>query len=166
MRPRCAVAAVLLALTTLTGCHAGAGPPPRRDAETVKASTGSASPTSETPSPMLTPTAPASSALGAGQRIWAAFSERGLPYAAWWAQLKPFLSTAARAEYVYDDPRNLPVMQLTGHVSVAPRPPARPGYTAAIIVPTSKGTFRLDLERRTRSAPWVLYGMVFPSTVQ
>ena len=54
----------------------------------------------------------------------------------------------------------------TGTITVAAKPPARPGYTAEVVVPTSKGTFRLDLERSTKTSPWLLYGMQFPPGVQ
>jgi hypothetical protein len=111
-------------------------------------------------------TAPASTALGAGQRVWAAFSASDQAYGAWWAQLKPLLSDAARAVYVYDDPHNIPAMTLTAPMRVAARAPAEPRYTAEVIVATSKGTFALDLERHTLRSPWLLYAIKFPSTVR
>lgn len=127
--------------------------------------------TSTTPSPSPTPpapviTAPATTALGAGERIWAAFSASTLAYDAWWAQLKPMLSEAARAVYVYDDPGNLPSMTLAGTIRVAAKAPAEPRYTVEVLVPTSKGTFALDLERATLASPWLLYAIKFPPGVQ
>ena len=115
---------------------------------------------------MLTPTAPAGTPLGAGERVWAAFSERGLPYAAWWTKLKPLLSDSAQAVYVYDDPRNIPVMKLTAPLSLAAKAPDQPRYTAEVVVPTSKGEFRLDLERHTVGSPWLLYAIKFPPGVR
>jgi hypothetical protein len=114
---------------------------------------------------MPPPTAPAGTPLGAGQRVWAAFAHRGLPYDTWWAQLRPLLSDAARAVYVYDDPRNLPAMSLTGKIRVAAKAPAEPKYTAEVIVPTDKGAFALDLERHTLRSRWLLYALEFPRAV-
>ena len=113
----------------------------------------------------VAPTAPASTPLGAGERAWAAFSHRGLAYSAWWAQLKPLLSEAAQAVYVYDDPRNIPEMTITDKIHLAAKAPAEPRFTAEVIVPTSKGTFRLDLERHTIRSPWLLYAIKFPPAV-
>ena len=104
--------------------------------------------------------------MGAGERAWAAFSERGLSYDAWWKQLRPMLSDAARAVYVYDDPRNLPTMKVTEKISLAAKAPNEPKYTAEVVVPTSKGVFRLDLERHKVGSPWLLYAIKFPRTVQ
>jgi hypothetical protein len=115
---------------------------------------------------MLTPSAPARTPLGTGQRVWAAFSERGLSSADWWSHLAPLLSDSARAVYRYDDPRNIPPMRLTGAVRLAPKPPGQPRYTAEVLVPTSKGLFRLDLERHTLTSRWLLYAITFPPGVQ
>ena len=115
---------------------------------------------------MLKPTAPAGTPLGAGQRVWAAFSERGLAYDAWWAQLEPLLSDSAQAVYVYDDPRNLPAMKLTGQIRLAAKAPGQAKYTAEVVVPTDKGDFALDLERHTLGSKWLLYAITFPPTVQ
>lgn len=115
---------------------------------------------------MVTPTASASTPLGAGERVWAAFSHRGLPYRAWWAQLSPLLSEAARAEYVYDDPANIPAMRLTSRIRLAPRSPGEARYTAAVLVPTSLGLFRLDLERHTTKSGWLLFAIKFPPAVR
>lgn len=117
------------------------------------------------PTKMLTPTADPKTPLGAGERVWSAFSERGLPHAAWWAQLKPLLSPAAAAVYVYDDPRNLPVMKLTGPAAVAAKAPDQPKFTVEVVIPTDKGVFRLDLERHTLKSPWLLYAIKFPPGV-
>jgi len=110
--------------------------------------------------------APASTPLGAGERAWAAFSDRGLSRDAWWKQLEPLLSDSARAVYVYDDPRNLPSMTLTGKPRLAPKPPDRPHYTAEVVVPTSEGVFALDLERHSLKSRWLLYAINFPPGVQ
>jgi hypothetical protein len=128
--------------------------------------TSKPSPAADSPTPMVTPTAPASTPLGAGERAWAAFSERGLAYDAWWAQLKPLLSDSAQAVYVSDDPRNIPEMKLTDKIRLSPKPPAEPHYTAEVVVSTSKGVFGLDLERHTLTSPWLLYAIKFPPTVQ
>jgi hypothetical protein len=109
--------------------------------------------------------APAGTPLGAGERVWVAFADRTLSQAAWWAQLKPLLSDSARAVYVYDDPRNIPPMTLTGKPRLAPKPPAQPRFTAEVVVPTSKGVFALDLERHTLKSKWLLYAIKFPRTV-
>ncbi len=161
MRARVGAATAALALALLTGCQ-GSGDSPAAHPVTGASSTTTAS----SPAPMLTPTAPASSSLGAGQRVWAAFSERGLSHAEWWGQLKGLLSRAAQAAYFYDDPRNLPAMQLTGKLHVAARPPTQPRYTTEVLVPTSKGVFGLDLERHTLRSRWLLYAIKFPHTVQ
>lgn len=164
MSRRIVVAVVLLAATA-SGCASHGAAKAGSPASASTGSSGSPSP-SPSASPTLTPTAPASTALGAGQRVWAAFSERGLSHADWWAQLRPRLSSAARAVYVYDDPRNIPVMSLTGRLHVAAKPPAAPHFTSEVVVPTSKGVFRLDLERHTRHSAWLLYAVKFPRSVQ
>ncbi len=156
-----AVAVVLAALGALAGCttkpsSASAEHPPTSEAAAASSS----------PSPTLTATAPASTPLGAGERVWAAFSNRGLTYEAWWAQLKPLLSEAARAVYVYDDPSRIPPMRITGRIHVAAKPPAEARYTAEVVVPTNKGAFGLDLERHKIGSPWLLYAIKFPPAVR
>jgi hypothetical protein len=115
---------------------------------------------------MLTSMAAAGTPLGAGERAWAAFSDRGVSQSAWWSHLKPLLSESARAVYVYDDPRNLPTMTLTGKVHLAAKPPDRPHYTAEVLVPTDKGVFALDLERHSLKSKWLLYAINFPKGIQ
>lgn len=162
MRTRAAgVAIVLTTLGILAGCATAAKSDPAKHASASKTTVATAS-----PSAVPAPTAPASTPLGAGERAWAAFSHRGLPYPAWWAHLKPLLSEAAQAVYVYDDPRNIPEMTITRKIHLAAKAPAEPKFTAEVIVPTSKGTFRLDLERHTIKAPWLLYAIKFPPTVR
>lgn len=89
-----------------------------------------------------------------------------MSYDSWWKQLKPLLSDAARAVYVYDDPRNIPSMRVTEKIHLAAKAPAEPKYTAEVVVPTSKGVFGLDLERHKVGSPWLLYAIRFPPTVQ
>jgi hypothetical protein len=157
-----AVGLCLAALATTSAC--GGSDHPAAHASTSP-SAGASSSASPSPSPMLTPTAPASTALGAGERVWAAFSERGLSQSAWWAQLKPLLSDSAQATYVYDDPANLPAMSLTGDLHVAAKAPDQARFTAEVVVPTSKGVFALDLERHTIGGRWLLYAINFPPGV-
>jgi hypothetical protein len=159
------VAMVLVVLGATGGCASAAGNTAAKHAYT-RHTTAAADSTSASPAPMVTPTAPAGTPLRAGERVWAAFSERGLTYDAWWAQLKPLLSASARAVYVYDDPRKIPPMKLTGKIRLAPEPPQQAGYTARVVVPTSKGVFDLDLERHTLKSPWLLYAIKFPPGVQ
>jgi len=154
------VAVVLTTLGVLTGCTSAASSDPAKHASASKTPAASGSPLA-----MPAPTAPASTPLGAGERAWAAFSHRGLSYSAWWAQLKPLLSEAAQAVYVYDDPRNIPEMRITDKIHLAAKAPAEPRFTAEVIVPTSKGAFRLDLERHTIKSPWLLYAIKFPPAV-
>lgn len=169
MSRRVLASAVLVALSAAcAGCTGSAGAP------TTHASSSNpvkASPAGETSSPSpgsgpTAPTAPASTPLGAGERVWAAFSQRGLSHDAWWARLRPLLSDSARAVYVYDDPRKIPPMTITGKVHTAAKAPAEPRYTSEVVVPTSKGTFRLDLERHTLRSRWLLYAIKFPAGVQ
>jgi ABC-type transport system substrate-binding protein len=161
MNTRATTAAVILALLgAVAGCsHSPSASPSAHGSSDP-------SPAAAAPSPMLTPTAPADTPLGAGQRVWAAFSERGLSYDAWWAQLEPLLSDSARAVYVYDDPRNLPAMKLTDKLRLAAKAPAQARYTAEVVVPTDKGDFALDLERHTLGSTWLLYAIKFPPSVQ
>jgi hypothetical protein len=162
MNRRAAAAVVSIpVLLALAGCAASAS-----DNPTSHAKSAAPSPAASTPSPMLTPTAPASTPLGTGERVWAAFSDRGLAYDAWWAQLRPLLSDSAQAVYVYDDPRNIPSMTVSGKLHLAAKAPAEPRYTAEVVVPTSKGVFALDLERHTLTSKWLLYAIKFPAGVQ
>ena len=167
MSKRAAPAAMLLAiLAALAACTGAPGGASATHTPTSHTSKGDASPAAASPSPLPTSTAPAGTPLGAGERVWAAFSERGLPHDEWWAQLRPLLSGSARAVYVYDDPRNIPSMKITDKLHLAPKAPAEPRYTAEVIVPTSKGDFALDLERHTLKSKWLLYAIKFPSGVQ
>jgi hypothetical protein len=166
MSGRAAPAAVLLAaLIVLAGCSSSA----KGSSHTASAgSTATNDPVAASTSakPMLTPTASARTPLGAGERAWAAFSQRGVSHDAWWSRLRPLLSDSARAVYVYDDPRNIPAMKLTSKLRVAPKAPDRPRFTAEVIVPTDKGVFRLDLERHTLKSRWLLFAIKFPRAVQ
>jgi hypothetical protein len=159
---RPATAATLAVVTMLlTGCGGTPSSAPKHHA-----ASSDPSPAAASASPVLNPTASVSTPLGAGERVWAAFAQRGVAYNAWWARLKPLLSDSAQAVYAYDDPRNIPEMKVTGKVHVSATPPARPGYTAEVVVPTSKGVFGLDLERHTLKSPWLLYAIRFPSGVR
>lgn len=159
---RLTVAAALLALAATSGCAAEHGKTSAGDAAAAHSTKAAGSPS---PTPLLTPTAPAGTPLGAGERVWAAFSERGVAYDAWWTRLKPLLSDSAQAVYVYDDPTKIPAMKLTGRLRVAAKAPDQAGFTAEVIVPTSKGVFALDLERRTLKSKWLLYAIKFPPGV-
>lgn len=156
-----AAAAVPIALGAFAGCTAEPHAGPATHATSSEPPSASSS-----LSARLTATAPASTPLGAGERVWAAFSHRGVSYAAWWAQLKPLLSDAARAVYVYDDPSNIPSMTITGKIHLAAKAPAEARYTAEVLVPTSKGVFGLELERHKIGSPWLLYAITFPPTVR
>jgi hypothetical protein len=159
-KPFAPAAALVVSLAALAGCTADPS-----GAATSHKSSSSPSATS-TPTPTPTPTAPAGTPLGAGERLWTAFSQRGLSYDAWWAGLRPLLSDSARAVYRYDDPRNIPAMTVTGRIHIAAKAPDRPRYTAEVIVPTSKGRFGLDLERHTLKSRWLLYAIKFPPGVE
>jgi hypothetical protein len=162
MSTRSAWAATVLTVAVLTaGCGGSSGGDPK-----AHSATATPSPAASSPKAMLTPTAPARTPLGTGQRVWAAFSQRGLSYDRWWARLEPLLSDSARAVYQYDDPRNIPSMKLTGTIRMAAKPPGQARYTAEVLVPTSKGLFRLDLERHTLTSRWLLYAIDFPPGVQ
>jgi hypothetical protein len=165
MSGRAAPAAMLLAvLVLLAGCSS-----PSKDTSHTAAGTRAKSDpvaASAPAKPMLTPTAPAGTPLGAGERAWAAFSQRGVSRDAWWSRLRPLLSDSAQAVYVYDDPRNIPAMRLTSKPHLAPKAPDRPRFTAEVVVPTDKGVFRLDLERHTLRSRWLLYAIKFPHGVQ
>lgn len=166
---------VLVALLGGAGCSAPLRPSAHRtDGDPAPTSSARPSPTrssgssaaSSTSATPYRPTAPADTPLGAGERVWAAFSQRTLPQGTWWTHLKPLLSDSARAVYVYDDPQNIPEMHLTGRLHLAPKPPGQPRYTAEVLVPTSKGVFGLDLERHTLKSRWLLYAIKFPRGVQ
>lgn len=159
MRARLAAVALVLAVAGAAGGCAA------KSADGASKHGSSDKPSPAASKPMVTPTAPANTSLGAGERAWAAFSQRGLSQDAWWAKLKPLLSDSAQAVYVYDDPRNLPEMTLTGKIHVAAKAPDDPKYTAEVVIPTSKGTFALDLERHTVKAPYLLYAIKFPAGV-
>lgn len=153
-----AVVVTLAAVLALAGC----GAKPHKSVVHVPSSVPSLS---GKPTPALKPTAPASTRLGAGQRVWAAFVARGISGKEWWARLEPMLSEAAKATYRYDDPRNIPAMRLTGKVRLAKKAPDNPKFTTEVVVPTNKGVFRLDLERHTMHDKWLLYGIKFPKGV-
>ncbi|MGZ4533836.1 MAG: hypothetical protein ACXVXP_16005 [Mycobacteriaceae bacterium] len=162
MRDRVPLAAVVLvALGAFAGCTTELN-----GARVNHPPTSESSAASNSPSPTLTATAPAGTPLGAGERVWAAFSHRGVSYEAWWARLEPLLSEAARAVYVYDDPSKIPSMTITGKIHLAAKAPAEARYTAEVVVPTSKGVFGLDLERREIGSPWLLYAIKFPPAVR
>lgn len=161
MTGRAALAAVALTLLVgVTGCSRSAHGTHVEHASSTESPAASA-----TTQGAWTPTAPAGTPLGAGERVWAAFSHRGVPYSTWWAALAPLLSDGARAAYVYDDPSNLPVMTPTGTIHLADKPPAEARYTAEVLVPTSVGVFGLDLERHKIGSPWLLYAIKFPPGV-
>jgi hypothetical protein len=167
-----AAALLLVVLATVAGCTASpSGASTSHHSSSHHSSRSSSHQSAARASSAGTPTAdrataPVGTPLGAGERVWAAFSQRGLSYDAWWAHLRPLLSDSARAVYRYDDPRNIPSMTLTGKIHVAAKAPARPRYTAEVVVPTSKGRFGLDLERHTLTSRWLLYAIKFPPGVE
>jgi ABC-type transport system substrate-binding protein len=166
MSARAGLVAIVLVVLAATGACASSAGPTSATHPSTKHTKAAADTSSASPTPMVTPTAPPGTPLRAGERVWAAFSERGLTYDAWWAQLKPLLSDSAQAVYVYDDPSKIPSMTLSGKIRLAAKPPQEAGYTARVIVATSKGVFDLDLERHTLKSPWLLYAIKFPAGVQ
>ncbi|GAB3652885.1 hypothetical protein GCM10027596_02580 [Nocardioides korecus] len=156
---------VAVAAVALTGCGGSPRPAAATPSATATPTTGGSTPSSAASASSQPASAPVDTPLGAGQRVWAAFNHRGISHDAWWAALRPMLSEAAQASYVYDDPRNLPTLVQTGRIHAAAKAPDDPHFTAEVIVPTGKGTFRLDLERRTRHSPWLLYAIRFPRGV-
>jgi hypothetical protein len=160
MKLRAAVVTTLVLAGVAAGC---AGTPQGHAAKAAQ--TPTPSPATSPTSQAVPVTAPARTPLGTGERVWAAFSQRGTSYDAWWARLGPLLSDSARAVYVYDDPANIPAMKLTGSIHLAAKAPGERRYTAEVVVPTSKGIFGLDLERHTLTSRWLLYAIRFPAGV-
>jgi hypothetical protein len=157
-----ALALAVVVLGSAAGCASTGGKTPVSHSAAPSKTAASSAPSAD---PAYTPTAPAGTSLGAGERVWAAFSDRALSYGAWWAQLKPLLSDSAQAVYVYDDPSKIPAIKVTGKIHLAAKPPDEPHFTVEVVVPTSKGQFGLDLERRTLSSKWLLYAIKFPPGV-
>jgi len=107
-------------------------------------------------------TAPSSDPLVAGRDVFERWARPGLTYAAWWQDLEPLLSPAARQAYQYTDPAQIPSLRITGPVTKAAKAPDLVGLSAMVYVPTNRGRFGLFLTRTTKTSPWLLLRISFP----
>lgn len=86
-----------------------------------------------------------------------AWSERGLAYDWWWAQLEPLLSPGARAAYARTDPDKLPDLG-----EVEPVAQRSSDTTATVWFRTAAGRFGVDLSRPTSDGDWRAHRILFP----
>lgn len=136
---------------TLSGCAAHPD-----SAGITPTTTASVAPSTATPAPEQVAAQAAVHAL----EVWA---QPGLDYDTWWSQLRPLLDAQGRQDYAYTDPTLIPALHVTGPAKVK----LGTVDTAALVwVPTSAGTFGVELNRRNADLPWLVARFIFPDTKQ
>lgn len=103
----------------------------------------------------------AADAPTAALRAFQAWAQPELPYKAWWAGLRPLLSTAGQAAYASTDPAEIPRLKVTGAAVETDR--ERTAFTRLVEIPTDQGQFGLVLSRgENGTGPWLLLRIYFP----
>jgi hypothetical protein len=153
-RPMMQTAACLVALVLLGGCA------PRDEAPDRSPS---ASPSDMTPpglSPSAEPSAPdvvSASARDAAVEVAGAamrdFTARDRPYDAWWAAFRVHLTPEGVQAYEFTDPGHIPASAVTDAGQFAGGPD---GTTAAVLVGTDAGQYRVQLVRQSVEDRWLV----------
>lgn len=91
--------------------------------------------------------------MNTAQAALTAFLRHDLPYDAWWAQLKPFLTQQAVFAYEYTDPSSIPTTAITGTPFVSASPSAT---QMNVLVPTGIGQYVVVLYRENKRAGWAV----------
>ncbi|CED90071.1 hypothetical protein [Actinomyces succiniciruminis] len=91
-------------------------------------------------------------AIAAAEAALEAFAHPELDYDTWWAGLDPHLTQEAAEAYVYVDPANIPVHELTGSGTIIEDASA---YVATVKIPTDAGRYDVLVIRTSGSAPWL-----------
>ncbi|QHO90076.1 hypothetical protein CWT12_00220 [Actinomyces sp. 432] len=104
------------------------------------------------PDPAVWDDASREAAIDAAEAALEAFAHPELDYDTWWAGLDPHLTQEAAEVYVYVDPANIPVHELTGSGSIIEDASA---YVATVKIPTDAGRYDVLVIRTSGSAPWL-----------
>ena len=172
---RWARSALTCLLLTATGCASAEHSDSSSDPVSSSVAANSAVPSpapgpndtamSAPPAPVM-PTQDATSSAAAvdlAQRTMAAFARPTLGAAAWFADLAPLLTPAARSAYVGTDPAEVPVRAVTGPGVAEPSPSV---FLAYVVVPTDVGVYRLLLSREGGDTGWLVETITAPDGVR
>lgn len=153
--PRMTALAAAGALTILAGCSQGSS----SDAPTSSSSSTAAGPSdasmSDSPSQAASPTWDAKGrkdAASSAKGVLSAFVRTDLPQAAWWRDLAPMLTPAARKVYNTVDVATVPAKEVRGAAKVVDDTSP---YLASVEMKTDAGTYTVLLTRRSQDAPWL-----------
>lgn len=91
-------------------------------------------------------------AVEAASAALQAFAHPELSHEQWWAQLQPHLTQGAAETYVYTDPSNVPVTEVTDAATLVESSSA---YLALVDVETDVGTYQVLVVRADGIAPWL-----------
>lgn len=120
---------------------------------------------SSQPAP-VPPTQDASSsatAVDLAQRAMTAFARPTVDAEAWFTDLAPLLTPAARSAYVGTDPAEVPAHTVTGPGRAEDSPSA---FLAYVTVPTDVGDYRLLLSRESGDTGWLVETITAPDGVR
>lgn len=81
------------------------------------------------------------------------FARPSLDRATWWADLEPYLSAQAQADYLGVDPANVPVRRITGPIELVP---LKTHLVAIAHVPTDAGLYAVTLSRSEAAPQWAV----------
>ena len=116
-------------------------------------------PSSPTSATTATPAAPDAPPVKAARAVLTRWSAPDLPYARWWAGLRPLLAPGGREAYAATDPRRVPLL---GSLE---KPRMRPGPsrdTTTVWFGTDDGRYGVDLARAGGREPWRGVRILFP----
>ena len=91
--------------------------------------------------------------IQAAEKAMSTFARPDLGYDTWWAGIQPLLTLDAAQNYVYVDPENIPVREVTGTGVIIEDSSA---YVATVEVPTDAGRYHVLLIRKDADAPWLV----------
>jgi hypothetical protein len=105
------------------------------------------------------PAAPDAPPVRAARAVLTRWSAPDLPYARWWAGLRPLLAPGGREAYAATDPQRVPPLGPLGR----PRMSAGPSRdTTTVWFGTDDGRYGVDLTRAGGGEPWRGVRILFP----
>jgi hypothetical protein len=109
--------------------------------------------------PTATPAAPDAPPVKAARAVLTRWSSPDLPYARWWAGLRPLLAPGGREAYAATDPHRVPTLGTLAEPRLAPGPSRD---TTTVWFGTADGRYGVDLARTGGGAPWRGVRILFP----
>lgn len=151
LRRSAAVIASLLVLGACSAPEAATESPPAATAS--EAATDGPAPSGEPSAPDVVSTPDRDAAVEVAVAAMADFTARDRPYEAWWAEFSAHLTPEGMQAYEFTDPARVPASGVTDAGQFAGGPD---GTSAAVLVGTDVGQYRVELVRQSVLDAWLV----------